>query len=132
MSHDLAAAVGAAAFWLFIAIIVVAAVFNSTLRHRETQKTIRQAMERGQALDPETLDRLIRSDKPPPPSRTAVVAGGIMLLAVGGGLALIGWFGARSNPVMLDQGLGAGSLVGLLGIGLIVVSLFIPRGNGRR
>ncbi len=56
-----------------------------------------------------------------------------MLLAVGAGLAAIGWFSPQNNPVMLSQGLGAGSMVGLLGVGLLVASLVIrvPRGDDR-
>ena len=91
MGHELTNAVAAASFWLFIAIAVVAGVSSAAFRHRETQKTIRQAIENGQTLDPVTLERLLRSNHPPPPSRKGVIAGGIMLLAVAGGLALIGW-----------------------------------------
>jgi hypothetical protein len=131
MPHDLAAAVGAAAFWMFLAIVVAVSVLGGIQggisRHRETQKTIRQAIERGQALDPQTLERLLASARPPQPTpgarRGFLRFAGIMLLAIGGGLAAIGWFSA--NPNMLSQGLGAGSLVGLLGAGLLVASLFI-------
>lgn len=133
MSHDLSAAIGAASFWLFVAIVVVAGVSSSVFRHRETQKTIRQAIEQGQTLSPETLERLLRSDRPSPPSRRAVLAGGIMLLAVAGGMALIGWATAVQyhNPSMLYPGLAVGGLLGVLAVGLFAVSLLIPRGDGR-
>jgi hypothetical protein len=127
----IATAVAASAFWIFIAVIVVAGVMAGALRHRETQRTIREAIERGQTLDPEVLERLIRSDKPPPPSRGVVAAGGIILLALGGGMAMIGVFGAQTNPAMLSQGLGVASLLGLLGLALILISMMMPRGKGR-
>jgi hypothetical protein len=137
MSNDLAAAIGAVAFWLFVATCVVAGVASSVLRHREAQKTIRQAIEKGQTLDPATLDVLLRSDRPPPPkpqdSRAFLLFGGIMLLAVGAGLGAIGFFLSVNDPKALYPGLGAGSLVGMLGVGLLVVRAMIrvPNGNGR-
>ena len=135
MSPAVTAAIGAASFWIFIAIIVVAGVSSGFFRHRETQKTIRQAMESGQTLSPETLDRLLQSNRPPPPNRRGLMAGGIMLLALAGGMCLIGWSVAEQthNPSMLFPGLGAGALIAMLGIGLLLVSLVIrdPRGDRR-
>jgi hypothetical protein len=133
MPNDIAAAVGAASFWLFVAIVVVAGVMSSVLRHRETQKTIRQVIEKGQTLDPQTLERLLQSGRPPqaPLSRTPFLIGGIMMLAIGGGLALIGWFQSHSDPSQIYVGLGVGSLLGLLGVGLMLASLVIPpKGRG--
>jgi len=133
MLHDISGAIAAASFWMFVAIVVVAGVGGSVLRHRETQKTIRQAIERGQTLDPATLERLMQSGHPRgPPPRGLLLFGGIMLLAVGAGLAMIGWFTSQTNPSQLYPGLGAGSLVGLLGVGLLVAARVIggPRGDG--
>ena len=134
MVHDISGAVAAASFWIFIAICVVAGAVSSVLRHRETQKTIRQAIERGQDLDPATLERLLQSGQPQkgPPPRGALIFGGIMLLAIGAGLALIGVFSSIDNPSQLYKGLGAGALVGMLGAGLLVVNLVLrdPRREG--
>ena len=133
MVHDMTAIIGASIFWVFIAVCAVASITSATLRHRETQKTIRQAIEKGQALDPATLDRLLQAGYPPkgPPPRGLLLFGGIMLLAVAGGLALIGWFSAPTNPAMLNQGLGAASMVGLIGAGLLVTAVLLraPRGD---
>ena len=133
MSVDISAAVAAASFWAFVAVCVVAGALSSIFRHRETQKTIRQAMEHGQSLDPDTLERLLQSNRPPKASRGGFLFGGIMLLAMGGGIAVMGWFASRTDPGVLNQGLGVGSLVGLLGVGLLVVGLVTrdPRGDGR-
>ena len=134
MHDSLAAAVAAASFWMFIAVAVVASAVSRVLRHRETQKTIRQAIEKGQAVDAEALDRLLQLGAPPkgPPPRGVLLFAGIMLLAIGGGLALIGVFASMTNPAQLYQGLGAGALVGMLGAGLLVANLVIrdPRGEG--
>ena len=131
------AAIGAAAFWMFIAIVVAASVAGSAFRHRETQKTIRQAIDKGQTLDADTLERLLQSGRPQSPkpkdARRGFMVGGIMLLALAGGMALIGWSESMTNPGGLYQGLGVGGLLGLLGVGLLVAGMTIrvPPGDGR-
>jgi hypothetical protein len=133
MTGDIGAAIGAASFWMFIAAIVVASIAGKSFRHHETQKTIRQAIERGQSLDPQTLDRLMESttQKGPPP-RAGFLVGGMIMLAIGAGLAAIGWASAQVHPDQLYQGLGAGALVGLIGVALIAAGLLIGRpGNGQ-
>ena len=134
MSPQFSAAVAAASFWIFVAICAVASITSSILRHHETQKTIRQAIEKGQALNPETLERILQSGRPPkgPPPRSALLFGGIMLLAIAVGLGLIGWSMSLTNPSQLYPGLGAGGMVGMLGIGLLVAGLVVggPRGDG--
>jgi hypothetical protein len=130
MGHDIASAVAAASFWMFIAVCAVAGAASAAFRHRETQKTIRQAIEKGDALNPEMLDRLMQSSRPRAP-RGALMFVGIMMLAIAGGLALIGWFGAQTSPGMLSQGLGAASIVGLIGAGFLVAYFALPRGPGQ-
>jgi hypothetical protein len=138
MTGDISAAVGAASFWMFIAIVVVVVVVSATFRYRETQQTIRKAIESGQTLDPETLDRLLRSTRPggSPPSRAFFLVGGIMMLAIGAGLVAIGMAEAtsHSNPSQLYQGLGAGAMVGLIGVGLLVAGRLLgnPPANGQK
>ncbi len=133
MTGDITGAVAAASFWMFIAVVVAAGVAGAAFRHHETQKTIRKAIESGQSLDPETLDRLLRSGRPSgPPPRGGFLFGGIMMLAIGLGLVLIGWATSQTHPEQLYPGLGAGAMVGLIGLGLLLCGLLIGRpGNGR-
>jgi hypothetical protein len=124
MTGDIAAAVAAGSFWMFVAVCVVAGVASAAFRHYETQKTIRKAIESGQALDPESIDRLLRSSRPAggPPNWAFFLVAGIMMLAIGAGLVAIGVAESTShaNPGQLYQGLGAGAMVGLIGVGLLV------------
>jgi hypothetical protein len=137
MSADITPALGAFAFWGFVATAVVASAVSSVVRNRDSQKTIRTAIEHGQTLDPAMLDRLLQSDKPPPPKpedvRRFCIFGGIMGLAVGAGLCVIGWAISRTDPQALYPGLGAGARVGLLGGGLLVTTAVIkaPGEDGR-
>jgi uncharacterized BrkB/YihY/UPF0761 family membrane protein len=131
MGHDIAAAVAAASFWIFVAVVAMAGMASAAFRHHDTQKTIRQAIEKGQTLDPETLDRLVQSGRPPKPSRAGLMFGGIMMLAIAGGLALMGVLGASANPASLSQGLGVASIVGMIGVGLLLAYFVLPRGPGQ-
>jgi hypothetical protein len=139
MSPDITPAIGAIAFWSFVAVCVVSGAVGGVLRNRENQKTIRQAIESGQTLDPEILDRLMRSNKPPPADPFGLVIGGLVLLFCGAGLAVMGWFislgqpGAGGQPGAFYPMLGVGCLVGLLGVALLVARAFVrkPRGNDR-
>jgi hypothetical protein len=126
------AAIGAITFWTFVAVCVVSSMVSATIRHRDTQKTIRQALEKADTLDPETLKRLLQSGRPPkgPPPRGFLLFGGIMLLAIAGGLVLIGLSMSMTNPAQLYPGLGAGGMVGLLGVGLLVAARVIGRPGG--
>jgi hypothetical protein len=128
--NQLATAIGGAAFWLFIAIIVVAAVLNQTLKHRETQKTIRQAIDKGQVLDPATLERLLEANRPPPPNRTGFAAGGLILVCIGAGFALMGWFVSMDQPGTFHVFLGIGCLIAMIGVPLLILSAFVGKRNG--
>jgi hypothetical protein len=122
------------AFWTFVAICVVAGAASSVMRNRETQKTIRQAIEKGQTLDPATLERLLQTNAPPPSAapqtRFGLITGGLVMVCVGVGLAVMGWFISLDKPEAFHPMLGVGSLVGLIGVALLVSSAFVAKSNG--
>jgi hypothetical protein len=132
MTGDITGAVAAASFWMFIAVVVAAGVAGAAFRHHETQKTIRKAIESGQSLDPATLDRLLRVSRPSGPPRAGFLAGGIIMLAIAAGLAVIGWATSQTHPDQLYPGLGAGAMVGFIGLALLLCGLLLNRpGNGQ-
>jgi hypothetical protein len=119
------------AFWIFVAVVAVASIWYAYERNRETQKTIRRAIEKGMKLDPAVIDKLVarRSGKP-----EDYYVGGFMCLAVGIGLPILGYCIGQSAIEPEAQAafgplLGVGILVGLIGIGLIVCGKWIV---GRR
>ena len=127
MPYDITAAVGAASFWAFVAICVVAGVASSVFRHRETQKTIRQAIEKGQQLDPATVERLLQVDRPPPPNPHGFLVGGIVLIFLGAGLATMGAFISMQSSDALYPLLGVGAMLGLLGLSLLVAGAVVGK-----
>jgi len=142
MSHDLVAAVGAASFWAFVAVCVAAGAAQAIFRNREAQKTIRQAIDKGQTLDAETLERLLRGNGPlgapgagagpgpAPQTRFGFIAGGLIMLCIGIGLAVMGWFISLDQPGAFHPMLGVGCLVGLIGVALLITSAFAGKSNG--
>ena len=134
MAPDIAPAVGAAAFWMFVAVCVVAGAWTTVSRNRESQKTIRQAIEKGQTLDPQTVERLLRSNRPPPPDPAGFLVGGLVLVCIAVGLPVMGWFISLSGSPHAEDALypmiGVGCLVGLLGVALLISSVLVRRSDG--
>ena len=112
------------AFWIFVALVVGASIWYAFARHRETQKTIRLAIEKGMKLDPALIDKLVtrKSGKP-----EDYYIGGFVCFAVGIGLPILGYFIGRTEPVAFFPLAGSGILVGLIGISLIVAGILVGR-----
>ena len=112
------------AFWVFVAIVVVAGVWLAYARNRETQKTIRLAIEKGMHLDPALINTLVvrKQDKP-----EDYWVGGVICVAIGVGLPILGFFVGRMAPPAFFPIVGAGILVGLIGVGLIVSGILVGR-----
>jgi multisubunit Na+/H+ antiporter MnhB subunit len=112
------------AFWIFIALVVLASLWYSFARNRETQKTIRLAIEKGMQLDPALIDKLVtrKSGKP-----EDYYIGGFVCIAVGIGLLILGYFTGRVEPKAFPPLAGVGILVGLIGISLTLVATLVSR-----
>ena len=112
------------AFWIFLAIVVLAAIWLAFARNRETQKTIRLAIEKGMQLDAALIDKLVtrKSGKP-----EDYYIGGFVCLAVGIGLPIMGYFVGRSEPEGFFPIAGVGILVGLIGISLVICGMLVSR-----
>jgi hypothetical protein len=112
------------AFWIFLAIIVVAAIWLAFARNRETQKTIRLAIEKGMQLDPALIDKLVTRKTGKPED---YYIGGFVCIAVGIGLPVLGYFVRRIEPESFFPIVGAGILVGLIGISLVIGGTLVSR-----
>jgi hypothetical protein len=112
------------AFWIFLAIVIIAAIWFAFARNRETQKTIRLAIEKGMQLDPALIDKLVirKSGKP-----EDYYVGGFVCIAVGIGLPILGYFVSRIEPESFFPIVGAGILVGLIGISLVIGGILVGR-----
>lgn len=109
-------------FWIFVAVVVVAGVWKEIAIRRDTQTTIRLAIEKGQSLDPALVEKLLRPGGSP---AAGVLTGGAVLVAIGLGLPSLGAMlslGGRQGVVYPLT--GAGMLVLLVGVALLLVWRF--------
>ena len=90
------------AFWMFIGAICVAGIIADYQKRRLNVDLLRTLIEKGQALDPAVVTKLIspnavveRADP------TDIKLGGIIVTAVGIGIFLMSFFIARIAPVAL-------------------------------
>ena len=116
--------VASVAFWAFIAVVVIANVWREVAMRRETEMTIRMALEKGQQLDAATVDQLLRS-QPKGRGADSLLIGGGVTLATGLGLPIMGYL----LPNAFRPLLGAGILVSFIGASLLVLSAIV---RGRR
>jgi len=113
-----------AAFWIFIASVVVAGIWYAYARNRETQKTIRLAIEKGIPVDDALVKKLFLRESGNPMD---YYTSGIICLAVSIGLPILGYFIGRIAPEAFFPIAGAGILVGIIGIALILCGMLISR-----
>lgn len=131
---------GAAAFWMFLAAVVIAVIWRNKHREAMRHETLRLLIEKDQKLDEKQLAELLRPMPAPSPEwvwgpkpdpgdtyRSMRVLGAIMIfLALGLGIVTV-WrgmiLGLHSESV-LDLGTGT-ALVAMIGAGLFFASRFV-------
>ena len=140
---------GAAAFWIALAAVLIAGGYNKFRREKLKQETLLKIIERTGQLDEAQVKLLF----PPPPAyspherpwwaappdpfagRRALRVGGLIVMAVAAGLAVLFTvmlnFGSVPQQTTAVPGLGAAGLVGCLALGLFVSSNF-AKGPDRR
>ena len=120
------AGVAAAAFWLFLAIIVVAGMWYDMRRREAQHETLRRLAESGQTLDPHLMDRLLSVSGGGNAARELFVWGVVMLFVAPGVAVLAVFIGWQYAPALLPL-LGVAILIAFIGLGLIVASRLLGR-----
>ena len=124
-----AAGLGALGFWLFIASVVVAGIWFDAKKRETQQETLRRVVESGQNLDPELIDRMLKtSNENERPDRELKI-GGVITLSVAPGLMIFGYFLNQLEEGLFGVFLGVGLLVGFVGIGLLTAGKMVERWN---
>ena len=124
-----AAGLGAFGFWIFIAAVVVAGIWFDAKKRETQQETLRRVVESGQQLDPELIDRMLKShDENERPDRELKI-GGIITLSVAPGLTLLGYFLNQLEDGLFGVLFGVALLVGFVGLGLLVAGKMVERWN---
>jgi hypothetical protein len=123
------AGLGALGFWLFIATIIAVGVWSS-IRKRESQhETIRRAIESGQDIDPELVDKLLdlTGTSSKELDRDLKVSGWIVL-SLAPGMVLLGYGLSIFEDGIFPILLGVSGLMIFLSIGMFVAAYMVKRG----
>ena len=114
---DLVRVLGIIMPFLFAGVIVIGALYFQYARRRETEKTIRIAIEKGMTLDPAVIEKMLPQRRYSP---LRLRIWGIILIFLGIGLAVMHIF--VGGPDGRHGPLGPGIMLGIVGIGMIVAS----------
>lgn len=112
------------AFWMFLACVVVAGIWYAYARNKQTQKTIRLAIEKGIHIDDAFLKKLFAKESGNPQD---YYIGGYICIAVAMGLPVMGYFIGKIAMEAFYPLMGAGILVGLIGISLVLCGKLVDR-----
>ena len=120
------------AFWIFLAVAAVAGIVADYKKRRLALEPLRAAIERGQQLDPQVLERLmapeIRDQRLNP---LYLQVGGIITTAAGIGVGILAFFVAQVAPVALYPVLGSGIVALCVGAGLMIAARVVDRHDKR-
>jgi len=117
------------AFWVFCGVVAVAGIIQDYRKRKLAQETLRTAIEHGQQLSPEVIDRLLGREEQDPGTVDPrdLQIGGIITCASGIGVALLSPFVALVFPPFHWLVLGVGVLATCVGVGLLVAAKSLRR-----
>jgi hypothetical protein len=123
-----AVGIGVLGFWLFIAVVVVAGIWEDARKRESRQETLRRIVESGQKIDPAVIDRILGESDDRKTARDLTIAATIVL-CVAPGLAAFALMLGLNDPETRNTLLGAALLVGFVGAGLyLAAKVFRRRG----
>jgi hypothetical protein len=109
------------AFWLFIGMVAVAGIISDYQKRRLNVDLLRALIEKGQALDPAVVAKLISpGDLDERSNSIYIKVGGIITTAAGVGVFAMSFFIARIAPVALYPIMAAGIVILCVGAGLLI------------
>jgi len=120
-------AIAVAATLLAIAGVLIAMIISNQKNSLAKLDFLRSAMERGEALNPELIDRIMHGKKnsagrPTLPRGHGARVAGILVIAFGVGFVIFAWFISIIAPDARLPMLGVACMLTCVGIGLLVVS----------
>jgi len=121
----------AIAFWFFVAVATVAGIFADYKKRQLTLEPLRQAIEKGQQLDPAVVERLMAPTPEPGMNPIGLRVGGIVVISVGVGTAILSLFLAKLAPVAFYPVMGGGLVAVCIGTGLVVAAGAVERARGK-
>lgn len=117
-SVSLGAGLAAFAFWGFVAVCVVAGIWDANRKREARHETLRRLIESGQTLDETALATLSGDGDLARDLRMS----GLIMLGLAPGLVLLGWGISTLSPEVWPVMLGVAALVLCIAIGLLVAA----------
>lgn len=130
---------GAAAFWIALAAVLIAGSYFRTRREALKQQALLQLVDKTGQLDEQQVKMMFPAPPPLPPhwfhrpepmGYVALRVFGTILLAAAAGLAIFFWvlldFGTAPQREAAVLGFAWASLVACIGVGVFAASRFVP------
>ena len=118
---------GLIAFWIVLGVVALAMTVTSYLSRRDTETTIRQAIERGAVSDADAIARLSAPRGLPWPQRLIVL--GLVTLFAAIGIAVFAAALGANEPESIAPLLGIAGFTGLLAAGLLTAGIWLRRAS---
>jgi hypothetical protein len=118
-------------FWIFVGVVSVGGMVLEYRKQKLALEPLRMAIEHGQQLSPEVIDRLLgRDEHHGEMDPRDLQIGGIITCASGAGLALLSGLAALMlppHPWLIASLLGVGVLAVCVGVGLLIAAKSLRR-----
>ena len=115
-----------ALFSFLTAIIVLPAWFKERTK-QSAHNLIAQALEKGQQLDPQTIERIVNTvpkAKPPKDQARSTLGSAIVMLALAGGFVIAGALTDAGDHFGFGSGLAIpAAILGALGLGFLILAI---------
>ncbi len=108
-------------FWLFIAAVSVAGIWDGIRKREAEHETLRRIIESGKQPDQQQMDKLLGYNKAP---ERDLKVGGLITMSVAPGLVVLGWLVGEGALMPL---LGVAGLVAFIASGLLVAASFMKK-----
>ena len=118
-------------FWGGVWLICIVAIALPTFQQRELQKTLREIISRGQALDAATVQAIMGVKRRRLRQDQAFMIAGICLGALGLGMVPMSWFIGRMAPEAAGPILGGSVVLCLLSAAMLLIWKLLERERGR-
>lgn len=124
----LGAGLAAIAFWVFIAAVSVAGIWDGIRKREAKHETVRRLVESGQKIDSDLMDKLmgLTDNKSERPDRVFFITG-LWILPVSVGVLVLGYFLGRLSPEAQMALYGVSGLLAVLGLGFLLASKIVGR-----
>ena len=126
---EVATGLGVLGFWLFVAAIIVMAIWSDSKRKESQQETLRRVVESGQNIDLEVIDRMIGKSDATKQARDLKVSG-LIVTSVGVGMLAFGLFLGTFDADAMMALIGVAAMIACIGGGLLFAARMIGRRYG--